>query len=1143
MKLFDKDMAAGSICVCAGENTAVAIAVDNLAADIEKVCGFRPSIVHQMDESVRVVVGTLGVSPFTVGMPLERLKDQDGKLRWEGYLQKEQDGRLYLAGCDRRGTVYAIYDFCERIGVSPWYYWADVPVKTKDAVIIEPGWYKTDWPCVRYRGIFLNDEEELDMWAKLHTEDGTIGPEAYRRIFELILRLKGNLIWPAMHVNAFNRNPENGRLAERMGIVTGTSHCDMLHRNNQNEWADWVAGKGYEGLQYDYTIEGWNREKLKEYWRESLNQNRDFEACYTIGMRGIHDSGLVMQGFSEKSTEEETLRQKRRLLEQIMEEQRNLIREVLGREDVPQIFVPYKEVLPIYDSGLRVPEDVTLIWVDDNHGYMRRYPNENEQRRAGGNGLYYHSSYWAPPGMSYLFLCSIPLAQMGNELKKCYAQGIREIWVDNVGALKPLEQDMEYFLRYGWDAGRPESAVHDAALFTQEWIDRNFTGSHGKETADIYTEFAQLNNVCKPEHLTSGKFSQTAYGDEAGARVWKLYGLVSRAKRIYDSLPMKEKDAYFELMLMKIQAAFYINASYYFADRSIASFDRGAMRGAEAYLGKSREMDGLKRMLLYYYNEKLCGGKWSGILTPEDFPPPTLELYPACKPALKLEAGELLLRTADFGETGILRFDKDGLRTKWFELSNTGIGSIPFQIVCDPDLELSEREGTVEVEKRIFVTPKENYGGGEIRVLAAGKTWHIPVVCGQAASADGYLHIPACDYQECSDGWNRIEGLGRGQGSIMEADAGNWQEAPWLEFGFSLRSEGSYMLEIIRYLTLNSTGQIRMRITVDGGWQETAASETVDEWKGSWKEAVLDDGEKLFLQLPFLEKGEHTLRLEALDPYVSIFALNLYFAPLLWSNLGPGVLDVNVPIPDFDAMQFCEMYGLTEEEIPLPAVVYAGRRFWTEDVLYARNERYFPVKTGRQRYHPAADGTMDRIAAFGRGSMQEREGHIAWEAEYALEQSADAWMTTDTEGNGWTHRQAETDGRTGLAMCLPGKQKTWADEEDAPVLHYRLCCSHGGLYQVWLLMKYDGEIASRCGFLLDGDVVPKERLVREGNFFTYRTEHMWCWQRMAEVYLKKGEHVFGIIGAGSGLCIDRIYMTLGEENPPLDEEWETVRGR
>lgn len=359
-------------------------------------------------------------------------------------------------------------------------------------------------------------------------------------------------------------------------------------------------------------------------------------------------------------------------------------------------------MLPIYDSGLRVPEDVTLIWVDDNHGYMRRYPSQEEQKRLGGHGVYYHSSYWAPPGMSWLFVCSTPLQHMGNELKKCYEQNIRRICVNNAGALKPIEQDMEYFLRCGWDAGREDSVMLDARRFTREWINRNYSGHHGEETAEIYTAFTQQSNLCKPEHMRSEIISQTAYGDEAAARLQAMHRLLQRCEAIWHSLPKEEQDAFFQLLMMKMQAAFYIAASYYHADRSLWAYEAGAMRAADANLDKSRQMDDLKRKLLHYYNHVMSGGKWKGILTPEDFPPPPLELYPACKPALKLGHGSIKLRLPKWGQGAGLRFDPHGQQVQWFEMLSDSVEDLSFELDVPQGLLVIEKTGVLAEEKRIL---------------------------------------------------------------------------------------------------------------------------------------------------------------------------------------------------------------------------------------------------------------------------------------------------------------------------------------------------------------------------------------------------------------------------------------------------------
>ena len=342
MILFERGQTPGSIYVSRCENSAVLIAVENLQRDIERVCGVQPAIVRERRADTRIVVGTFENLALLEGADASALLDESGNPRWEAYLQQVQDGCLYLLGSDRRGAMYAVYDFCERIGVSPWHFMADVPVKTKDTIELADNWCYADHPAVKYRGIFLNDEEELDHWARTMNGESTIGPKTYAHIFEPILRLKGNYIWPAMHVNAFNIDEENGKLAQRMGIVTGTSHCDMLHRSNQNEWKHWRNQTGCQDAQYDYTIPGENRVHLLEYWRGSLLQHREHECCYTIGMRGIHDSGFVTSNLTSGAplSDEELMARKRALLEEIFTVQRGLIDEVHPGEEIPQAFVP-----------------------------------------------------------------------------------------------------------------------------------------------------------------------------------------------------------------------------------------------------------------------------------------------------------------------------------------------------------------------------------------------------------------------------------------------------------------------------------------------------------------------------------------------------------------------------------------------------------------------------------------------------------------------------------------------------------------------------------------------------------------------------------------------------------------------------------
>lgn len=714
-----------------------------------------------------------------------RLMSGTGMLRKEAYQLLVRDGTLYIAGTDRRGTIYGIYTFCQWMGVSPWYFLADVPVRKRRELTLEEGYCVTDWPSVEYRGIFINDEEELEAWVQNYMGEPTIGVKTYEKIFELLLRLRANYIWPAMHVNSFNLTPENGALADRMGIVVGTSHCDMLMRSNNREWKPWIRKKGYADAVYDYSIGGRNRDILKEYWRESVEQNREFEVCYTLGMRGIHDSGFETKEL-EGSTEEERRRAKIELLGRIIADQREILRETLGHETM-MTFIPYKEVLELYDNGLEIPEDMTLVWANDNYGYIRRYPSDKEKGRKGGNGIYYHNSYWAPPSMSYVFLCSIPLAHTRNELQKAWDEGIRKLWVLNCGAMKPLEQEITFFLRLAWEIGKPGALTEDVEAFVEDWIDHTFTGNIGGQVSALLNDFSQLTNVRKPENMDYDAFSQTAYGDEAAMRIHRYEALFARGNALYEKLPEEERDAFFQLVLMRIQAAYFTSLAYYYGDRSTLLYDRGNMQGARLYTEKSREAEDARRRLLHYYNHVMSGGKWNGILNPEGFPPPRAAMMPVCTPPLWREGGKtgepgtysptesnrsaagsdnpgmeaagrvceggaVCFRRSSAGEKPDDRLFTEGRSSasmevylwnegeelcfaapgeKWLEIGNTGTGEFEVCLRAPEWAELSEERAVVRTEKRILVraadTSENRDGEIVIENISDGTERRIPV--------------------------------------------------------------------------------------------------------------------------------------------------------------------------------------------------------------------------------------------------------------------------------------------------------------------------------------------------------------------------------------------------------------------------------
>ena len=1175
------------------ENSAVHIAVNNLMQDMQKVCPCKIVLCSKFDtqtdhENPRIVIATLSTSeicnvfPKELQLYIEKIKNADGRFHWEAYFHKIIGNTLYIVGADRRGTVFGIYDLCRQMGVSPWYFWADVPIHKKAFFELSASYEKVDWPDVQYRGIFLNDEEELDAWAKAHTVDGTIGPCTYEKIYELLLRLKGNYIWPAMHVNCFNENPENAKLADRMGIIVGTSHCDMLLRSNQNEWKPWLQKKGYDDTLYDYSIEGENRERIHEYWMESVENNKDYEVCYTVGMRGIHDSGFVTKNIDENTelNAQQKKKKKIELLGQVITDQRQILRDVLGEKrgkHALQTFIPYKEVLDLYDSGLDLPEDITLIWVDDNFGYMRRYPNQKERTRSGGNGLYYHASYWAHPGMSYLFFNSIPLAQTGNELKKCWESGIRKMWVLNVGALKPLEMDIEYFLRYGWEADRETSLTKDTRHFVSEWINDNFLGEYGNSVSSIYHSFAQLNNICKPEHLTSEKYSQIAYGNEAKKRLDCLATCKIEAEKIYEQLSDKEKPAFFQLFLMKIQASYYINASFYFADRSRLLWKLGAMQGADECIKQLRKMDKYKQMMLYYYNYVMNDGKWSGILTPESFSPPPTALFPAGKPALKIGKAQLGVFCPEE-----IKFHAHGRTSFEIILFNKGKGNIRYKLDCPHWLSVTDKSGIVTGEKilEVCVAPeyKDSCFKEEKRAMLKiagenGEMHEIPVQTilqvsypqkkAYYAEADGYLCIPADGYQKKDNNelicWRQIRDLGREGGNAMElapAEKNEYaQKENTLDYSIFVEHSGDFILELYRFLTLRPGGAIKVSVWLDEDEPIMLTTETTDEWKGSWKKAVMNDGEILTGTLKNVHSGLHTLHVASSDLYFTFSKTVIYTREKLKSNMGPLVSpffdgsswkqeEKKHLFEGFSKINWSEEYGTPSEEALLLPMLYADIDFWKSERLYTvsdqKADRLAPAK-----YIVSEDGSKDVVSLFGSGRFCEQNGTLAIEAEYALENSQNAFLTAGVDANHnsilWEHTQAETDGKTGLAMMIEPYGLFWNNIKDAPGMHYKIQICHSGTYILWMLMKFDDTDTDLCALALDGHELNGEIYQQNGEFFTYSMKQRWHWRAVASFDIAKGEHILSVFGKKSCLRIDRIYVTNKREWPPVDADWQPTK--
>ena len=627
-------MRQATLCHDAREALQVRRAVVDLQQDVKRVSGVLPSVATGKVSGLQVVIGTYGQSREINRLVRQGvLRESDLRGKWESYVitvTHEKTPRLVIAGSTSRGTIYGIYDVSERLGVSPWYWWADVPVRQNAEAAVDVDYYASGEPTVRYRGIFINDEDwGLKPWASKTYEKklGDIGPKTYARVCELLLRLKANMLAPAMHscTGAFYSHPESAAVADSFGIVITTSHCEPLLLNNaaKSEWDSKQDGE------WNYKT---NASTIWKKWDDRLSLASQYENIYTLAMRGVHDEGLKGNlPMSERVP----------LIEKVISDQRNLLKKhkaytpfasrtsphaPCSIQDVPQIFVPYKETMDIYENGLRVPDDVTLVWVDDNYGYMKRVSNPDEQKRSGGAGVYYHLSYLGAPH-DYLWLNTTPPVLMYEELKKAYDTGADRYWLLNVGDIKPMELGIQTFMDMAWNihAFDDEKAnTHQAGLLA-----RLFGESTDSGRATVYQtildDYYRLAWSRKPEFmgweyewddkahtgLKPTEFSFENY-DDAQQRLADYQRLSDQVELLSEELRVKCKGseaAFYELLQFPVQAASQMNRKFLMAQAGYASLMEAAYDSINA----------LNRR----YNEQL-NGKWRHMMT---LPPGWCALY------------------------------------------------------------------------------------------------------------------------------------------------------------------------------------------------------------------------------------------------------------------------------------------------------------------------------------------------------------------------------------------------------------------------------------------------------------------------------------------------------------------------------------
>ncbi len=573
----------------------VKIALNSLRRDFKAVTSQTPDAkvsLKSVDTNSRLVVGTIGHST-TIDQMVKRgaIRKADLKGKREKFIITTVGNQLVIAGSDKRGTIYGIYELSRQMGVSPWYDWADAPIRHHDAIYIKSGSYTDGEPAVRYRGIFLNDEAPcLTTWVK-NTYGTNYGDHRfYARVFELILRLKGNFMWPAMWGWAFYaEDPLNSPTADDMGIIMGTSHHEPMGRNHQ----EWVRHRSEYG-KWNYQT---NQKVLDKFFREGIERAKNTEDVITIGMRGDGDEAM-----SENADT--------KLMQKIIANQRAIIADVTKKkpEATPQVWALYKEVLDYYDKGMKVPDDVTLLLCDDNWGNVRRVPNAQERKHKGGWGLYYHVDYVGAPRNSK-WLNVTPTQNMWEQLTLAYENGIDRMWILNVGDLKPMEYPIQMFMDMAWNPRQYQ--VNNITDHTLNFCNAIFGEAQGKEAARILNLVNKYNGRGTAEML-----DHTVYNVETGE--WKQVvdqyaKLEAEALRQYISLPESDRDAYQQIILFPLQAMGNVHEMYY---AQAMNLKLAAENDAEANQWADRVSECFKRdsILCADYNHKIANGKWNGMM-------------------------------------------------------------------------------------------------------------------------------------------------------------------------------------------------------------------------------------------------------------------------------------------------------------------------------------------------------------------------------------------------------------------------------------------------------------------------------------------------------------------------------------------------
>jgi len=922
----------------------VRLAGNLFAEDVERVTGHKPVVLTDAAKlnSPSIIVGTLGQSPLIDKLAAEGKFDAEAiKGQWESFVITTVanplpgvSSALVVAGSDRRGTAYGVFEVSRAIGVSPWYWWADVTPDHKDNLFVAAGTQKFGPPSVQYRGIFINDEDwGLIPWASktLDAQTGNIGPNTYAKICELLLRLKANTLWPAMHEvsTAFNMNPDNKVVADQYGIVMGSSHCEPLLRNNVGEWPK------NNTAAYNFLT---NPEGVTQYWAERLQTNGKYENLYTIGMRGIHDG--PMQGPKGETQIVDTL-------QKIFAVQRDLISKYVNPDPtkVPQIFCAYKEVLDYYLHNMQVPPDVTVVFPDDNFGYIRYLPTpEQIAARPGGFGVYYHSEYLGAP-LSYAWLGTTPPAQIWEEMSKAYAHDVQKFWMLNVGGLKPREVDIDFFLQMAWDVNKWN--LQTLPDYLKSWATEQFGSDHAQEIADIMSAHYRLAYQRKPEHLQwnlrgeparPSDLTYTDYGNEGQQRYAAYDDIRQGAIRIGELLPVSKQAAYYELVSYPIQAAALANEGFIASESAANAMSQGNPQVGK-WVAAFNQFTTQLETATKYYNTDLAKGKWLGFM-PDDvlqkdrsYRDAALHLPAGIdqfQPSGTSRIGVVIEGTAAPLQSGVVArlplLDPYTSGSRFVNVFDTGPSAAKWSVTPSADwIKLTgvQSQNAQPLNFKVAVdwakAPKGADISGNIVITDGQSTYTVKVpvynpselqpkqLAGQFVESNGMVSMLAQHYSSKTDkpgaAWQVIPGLGRTGDAVgvFPTTAPSVElakvatDAPAMEYKFYLFRPGDVTIHynLIPSQPLRYGTPLCFAVAVDDAPAQlvsiTAGTGTeIGAGTGrAWQLNVLNNTNTATTQQTIAAAGGHTLKIYMIDPGVLLEKIVIDNGGLRPSYLGP----------------------------------------------------------------------------------------------------------------------------------------------------------------------------------------------------------------------------------------------------------------